>query len=312
MTWYTFVNTNNVSFQFSSFQYFSENSFKTVRQHSFKIIHCLIMRQFSKLHWWYVLSTYYFCLILKKKDITRLNSWNSFFVYICFNYTCFICQKRMTLFTKSRSIHWKGEKVELVIIGVMIRPQLPCIPVAQVNWTILSSALNFWQDVWDYLMHFLRCVNTCNNVYYMYKTEWILVGSHSCSLNWVWHYYSKYWIGILPLVLWSPYPWYYDPLTHGISNPLSMVFSTTYPWYVEPLSMVFWHPFHDNLNPLSMIFWTLYSWYFDPPTHSISIPYPWFIEPTTYGILTLYPWYCYLSIHGISLHNFWSSYLMKY
>jgi hypothetical protein len=73
MTSNAFLNTNNISFQFSSFKKFSENSFKTVKQHYFKIIHCLIMRQLSKVHLWYILSTYLFCLILKKKDITRLN-----------------------------------------------------------------------------------------------------------------------------------------------------------------------------------------------------------------------------------------------
>ena len=38
MTRYAFVNTNTISFQFSSFQNFNESSFKTVKQHSFKIM----------------------------------------------------------------------------------------------------------------------------------------------------------------------------------------------------------------------------------------------------------------------------------
>ena len=38
MTRYTFVNTNTISFQFSSFQNINESSFKTVKQHSFKIM----------------------------------------------------------------------------------------------------------------------------------------------------------------------------------------------------------------------------------------------------------------------------------
>ena len=38
MTRYTLVNTNTISFQFSSFQNFHESSFKTVKQHSFKIM----------------------------------------------------------------------------------------------------------------------------------------------------------------------------------------------------------------------------------------------------------------------------------
>ena len=38
MTRYTFVNTNTILFQFSCFQNFNESSFKTVKQHSFKIM----------------------------------------------------------------------------------------------------------------------------------------------------------------------------------------------------------------------------------------------------------------------------------
>jgi hypothetical protein len=38
MNRYTFVNTNTILFQFSSFQNFNESSFKTVKQHSFKIM----------------------------------------------------------------------------------------------------------------------------------------------------------------------------------------------------------------------------------------------------------------------------------
>ena len=38
MTRYTFVNTNTILFQFSSFQNFNRSSFKTVKQHSFKIM----------------------------------------------------------------------------------------------------------------------------------------------------------------------------------------------------------------------------------------------------------------------------------
>jgi hypothetical protein len=128
---------------------------------------------------------------------------------------------------------------------------------------------------------FLWCVNTCNNVNYMYKTECILVGSHNCSLNCVWHYNSKYWIGILPLVLWSPYPWYYDPLP-----------------------MVFWHPIHDNLNPLSMIFWTPYSSYVDP----LLMAYEPLIDDILNPLPMIFwplPMVFYLSFHGISLHNLW-------
>ena len=38
MTRYTFVNTNTILLKFSSFQNFSESSFKTVKQHSFQIM----------------------------------------------------------------------------------------------------------------------------------------------------------------------------------------------------------------------------------------------------------------------------------
>ena len=94
----------------------------------------------------------------------------------------------------------------------------------------------------------------------------------------------------LPVVLWPP--------THGISNPLSMVYSTTYPWYVDPLSIVFWHPIHDNLNPLSMIFWTPYSSYVDPLPMAyepliddILNPLPMIFWPLPMVFLPLFPWY---------------------
>ena len=125
-------------------------------------------------------------------------------------------------------------------------------------------------------MHSLRCVNTCNNVFYMYKTEWILVGSHSCSLNCVWHYYSKYWIGILPLVLWSPY--------RGIMTP--------YPWYIEP-------PIHGIFNYLPMVCWPPFPWYFDTISMTIWTPYPWYVELSTHGILTHQPITYRSHIHGL-------------
>ena len=40
----------------------------------------------------------------------------------------------------------------------------------------------------------------------------------------------------LPMVFWPPYPWYIDPPTHGILNPLPMV-------YRPPLHMIFWPPY---------------------------------------------------------------------
>ena len=103
----------------------------------------------------------------------------------------------------------------------------------------------------------LRCVNTCNNVYCIYKTEWILEGSSNWCLNFALHYNSKYWI--VPTVFWS-----------------------TYPWYIKP--MEFWPPTHSILNPLPMVFWTPYPWYMKPPTHGILTPYPWYIEPFIHDV----------------------------
>ena len=85
---------------------------------------------------------------------------------------------------------------------------------------------------------------------------------------------SIYWIGILPMVFWHPYPWYFDhpypwyiePPTHGISTPLTMVFWPHYPWYFDP-------PTHGISNPLPMVFWPPYQWYFNPP-------YLWYIKPS--------------------------------
>ena len=132
----------------------------------------------------------------------------------------------------------------------------------------------------------LRCANTCNNVYCIYKTEWILEGSSNWCLNFALHYNSKYWIVptvfwstypwyIKPMEFWPPYPWYIEPHTHGILNP--------YPWYCD-LSMVFWPPTHSILNPLPMVFWTPYPWYMKPPTHGILTPYPWYIEPFIHDV----------------------------
>jgi hypothetical protein len=33
----------------------------------------------------------------------------------------------------------------------------------------------------------------------------------------------------MPMEYWTPYPWYIDPPTHGISTPLSMVYRPPYP-----------------------------------------------------------------------------------
>jgi hypothetical protein len=36
------------------------------------------------------------------------------------------------------------------------------------------------------------------------------------------------------MLIFMSYPWYLEPPTHGISNPLSMIYRTPYPWYIEP------------------------------------------------------------------------------
>jgi hypothetical protein len=93
----------------------------------------------------------------------------------------------------------------------------------------------------------------------------------------------------------TPYQWFHEPPTHGILNPLLMVFlhSPTH-GISNPLSMVFWIPYPWYFEPL-------YPWYFESPIHGIlnplpmvfRIPYPWYFEPF------LYPWYFESPIHGI-------------
>jgi hypothetical protein len=75
---------------------------------------------------------------------------------------------------------------------------------------------------------------------------------------------------------------------------------------LDPLPIVFWPPTHGIWNPLPIAFWPPYPWYFDPPTNGILTPYPWYIEPPTRGILTPYlwywlpyPWYFYPPTHGM-------------
>ena len=140
----------------------------------------------------------------------------------------------------------------------------------------------------------LRCVNTCNNVYYMYKTEWTLEGSSNCCLNFALHYNSNKWIGILPMVFWLPPIHGICPPIHGNLTPLTMEYRPHYTCYFDPLPMVFRPPYPWNIDPLPMIYWPPYPWYIDPPIHVILTPYRWYIDPPTHGILTPPP------IHGIS------------
>ena len=104
----------------------------------------------------------------------------------------------------------------------------------------------------------------------------------------------------------KPLPMVFWPSTHGISNPLSLVYRAPYSWYFDspppclwyfdpPPPMVYRTPTHGILSLLSMVYQTTYPWYIESPTHGISNPlpmvyrtlYPWCIEPLTHG--TSYP-----------------------
>ena len=105
------------------------------------------------------------------------------------------------------------------------------------------------------------------------------------------------------------YPWYFEPLTHGILtpytwNPLSMVcwpltLGTPFLWYFEPPIHGILNPYPWYLNPLHKVFGHPYPWYFDPLPMVYRTPYPWHIESPTHGMLTPvpmvyrtpYPWY---------------------
>jgi hypothetical protein len=63
------------------------------------------------------------------------------------------------------------------------------------------------------------------------------------------------------MVYWPPYPWYFDPPTHGMSNPNHGIL-TSYPWYFYP-------SIYGILTPLPMVYWTPYPWYIESPTHVI-------------------------------------------
>ena len=51
--------------------------------------------------------------------------------------------------------------------------------------------------------------------------------------------------------------------------------STLYPWNIDP-------PTHGILNPLPMVYRLSYAWYFDPPSHRISTPYTWYFDLPAY------------------------------
>ena len=86
---YIFVNTNNISFKYSRFQNFSENSFKTK---TFYQNHTLSYHETTfKISFMVCPFHIIFCLILKKKNITRLNSWKSFlYLYALITHILFV------------------------------------------------------------------------------------------------------------------------------------------------------------------------------------------------------------------------------
>jgi hypothetical protein len=55
---------------------------------------------------------------------------------------------------------------------------------------------------------------------------------------------------LLPMVYRTTYSWYFEPPTHGTSNPLSMMYRTPYSWHIEP-------PTYGISNPLPMDYRTL-------------------------------------------------------
>ena len=80
------------------------------------------------------------------------------------------------------------------------------------------------------------------------------------------------------MVFWPPYPWYFDPPTHGILihpwyiDPPTHGILTPYLWYIEPLT-------HGISTPLSMVFWP------PPPTHRMSTPYTWYFDLPAYLLI---------------------------
>jgi hypothetical protein len=103
------------------------------------------------------------------------------------------------------------------------------------------------------------------------------------------------------MIVWPPYPWYFDLPTHGILSP--------YTWYVDPPTMVCWPPLYMVYCTPYPLYLTSYPWYFNPPTHGILNPLPmvfWppihgiLTPPSTHCILTPYPWYFDPPTHGIS------------
>ena len=92
----------------------------------------------------------------------------------------------------------------------------------------------------------------------------------------------KFYYPLTHSIYWAPYPWYFDPPTHGILTTLTMVYWPPYPWYIDPLT-------HGISTPPTMVYWPPYPWYIDPPTHGILTPLPMVYRPPIHGILTPLP-----------------------
>ena len=130
------------------------------------------------------------------------------------------------------------------------------------------------------------------------------------------------------MIFWPSYTWYFDPFTHGISNP--------YPWDFDPYTRYFDPSTHGITNPLLMVYrspingiLTPLSIIFDPPTHGTPTPHSWYFDPPYMVIWPLpmvfwplytlyfypYPWDFYLlpiiyrpPNHGIKTPQAWYSY----
>ena len=110
-------------------------------------------------------------------------------------------------------------------------------------------------------------------------------------------------------ILEYPYPWYFNPHTNGMLNPLppihgiltpTMVYRTptivlhlfwppNLSWYFDPTSLVFWPP-TNGFWPLSILY--------EPPTQGVLThltiyfdPLPCYIESRIHDIMNPYQWY---------------------
>ena len=99
------------------------------------------------------------------------------------------------------------------------------------------------------------------------------------------------------MVYWTPYPWYIEPPTHGILNPVSKVFWTHYPSHIEPTAHCILTPYiwyinptiHGISNSMSMVYRTPYPWCMEHPFMAYWTRNAWYIEPTIHDILAPLP-----------------------